>query len=209
MPLPWIWFAALGLYAAFTFWYVNTKGALSADEVDAFLEKFRAIKGMTPETLKAGREFLESDDGGEFVMVNLLQMAPSPVAPPDGGEPQPSSEVMGRYTAHFMPALFRRAGHPIFMGVTAASYLDQWNVAPDPGWTATGLVRYRSRRDMAELTVDPAFDDAHEYKIAALASTAAFPVTPMLRVFSPRIGVGLVVALMAAFVHIAVLSFGS
>ena len=62
---------------------------------------------------------------------------------------------------------------------------------------------------MAELTVDPAFDDAHKYKIVALASTAAFPVTPMLRVFSPRIGLGLIIALVAAFAHIAVLSFGS
>jgi hypothetical protein len=208
MALPLLWFAALTLYAAFTFWYVNTKGALRLGEVDAFLEKFEQIEGMTPETLKAGREFLESDDGGEFVMVNLLQMAPSPVVPPGGGEPQTASEVMGRYTSHFMPALFRRAGHPIFMGVTAATYLDQWNVAPDPGWTATGLIRYRSRRDMADLAVDPAFDDAHKYKIVALASTAAFPVIPMLRVVSPRLGVGLVLALVAALTHIAVLSLG-
>jgi hypothetical protein len=101
-----------------------------------------------------------------------------------------------------MPALFKRAGHPIFVGPAAGGYLEHWGVEPNPGWTFAGIIRYRSRRDMIVLATDPAFDPAHAYKIAAMANTLAFPVTPAMTFFGPRVWMALVLLLLAALAHL-------
>jgi hypothetical protein len=101
-----------------------------------------------------------------------------------------------------MPALLRRAGHPALIGRAAGSYVERWGVEPDPGWSVAGVIRYRSRRDMMELATDPAFEPAHAFKIAALANTLAFPLSPAFVVAGPRIWVALVFALLAALGHL-------
>jgi hypothetical protein len=111
--------------------------------------------------------------------------------------------VLEGYTDHFMRALFLRAGHPAFAGPAAGRYLEHWEVAPDPGWSFTGIIRYRSRRDMAELATAAEFEPAHVFKRAAIANTFAFPVTPGVLFFGPRIWVALALALLAALGHLA------
>ncbi|MBW2316868.1 MAG: hypothetical protein JRH10_22115, partial [Deltaproteobacteria bacterium] len=38
----WIWLGALGLYALFSFWYVNWSGPLTTEEVDGFMARLEA-----------------------------------------------------------------------------------------------------------------------------------------------------------------------
>ncbi len=66
------------------------------------------------------------------------------------------------------------------------------------------MVRYRSRRDMIEIATDPAFRDAHAFKMAAMQQTIAVPVEPFLALGSPRwlvggvlLGLGLLLQLVA------------
>jgi hypothetical protein len=125
------------------------------------------------------------------------------VIAPGASAPSDAATVLEGYTRHFMPALFRRAGHPAFFGRAAGGYLEQWQVAPDPGWSFGAAIRYRSRRDMAALIVDPRFANAHEFKAAALASTFAFPTAPAYVMVGPKIWVGLVLALGAALLQLA------
>ena len=47
-------------------------------------------------------------------------------------------------------------------------------------------MRYRSRRDMWKIAGDPRFASRHEYKVAALDKTIAFPVQPQLMMSAPR-----------------------
>jgi hypothetical protein len=112
---------------------------------------------------------------------------------------------MAGYTRRFMPALFRRAGHPALFGRAAGGYVEAWGVEPDPGWSVSGVIRYRSRRDMIELATDPAFESAHAFKIAALEKTLAFPLSPAWVVAGPRFVVAARLALGAAFCHVALL----
>ena len=200
----WVWVGGLALYGAFAFWYNNLGGALTPAEIDSYLAGDDLLRD--PERLANARAFLEGDDGGEFFMLNLIRLNPGPVPMPDSDELQPAQRVLEVYTDHFMPALFARAGHPAFVGPAAARYVEHWGVEPDPGWTFAGIIRYRSRRDMMELATDPAFDPAHAYKIAAMASTLAFPVAPALMFFGPRVWVGLGLALLAALAHLAIQS---
>jgi hypothetical protein len=203
----WIWLAAIAVYGLFAFWYDAWKPPLDADEIDAYLARLatRGADEFDPERLATLRAFLESDDGGEFFMVNLMRLEPEPVAFA-GDAPRPARDVLGEYTGRFLPGVFARGGHPAFFGRAAGRYLEVWDVEPDPGWTAAGIVRYRSRRDLMELIVDPRFDGMHAYKLAAIDATLAFPTAPAFTVVGPRGVVPLALALAAALAHLALLS---
>ena len=109
------------------------------------------------------------------------------------------------YTEGFFSTLLRRGGVPAIAARSLGSYVDSWNVSPDPGWTIFGYMRYRSRRDMMKLAIDPAFQKAHPFKIAAIPTTFSFPTKPFAGVYmGPRIWVGLVIALVAALIHIQI-----
>ncbi|MFQ5667723.1 MAG: hypothetical protein ACE5I7_15020 [Candidatus Binatia bacterium] len=204
----WIWGAALVCYGAFSLWYNNLRGPLRAEEIEGYLGRFNAAPGADPERLATVRRFLEADGGGEFFMLNLIRLHAGPVAMPGSGDRQPPQRVLRAYTDHFMPALFKRAGHPAFAGQAAGGYIEHWGVEPDPGWTFAGVVRYRSRRDMMELATAPAFEPAHAFKIAAMANTLAFPVAPGFVLLGPRVWVALLLALLAALGHLALRASG-
>ena len=204
MTAWWIWGTALVLYAVFSLWYNNWSGPLSRAELEAYAKRFEASSSAPDaERLAAARAFLEADDGGEFFMVNLIRLHDGPVANPGSGKLEPAQRVLRNYTGHFMPALFRRAGHPAFVGPAAGGYLEHWGVEANPGWTFAGVIRYRSRRDMMKLATDPAFDPAHAYKIAAMANTLAFPVTPGIMLVGPKVWVPMGLALLASLGHLA------
>ncbi|MCG8592416.1 MAG: hypothetical protein MJE66_24255 [Proteobacteria bacterium] len=200
----WIWGGAALLYAVFSLWYNNWRGPLTEAEIEAFARNVEGVEGVLPEQRERLRAFLEADDGREFFMANLLRLHEGEIERPGSGERQTADRVLGVYTGHFMPALFRRAGHPAFFGQAAGGYVEHWGVEPDPGWSAVGVVRYRSRRDLLALATDPAFDPAHVYKIAALSHTLAFPVAPGTVFAGPRLWVGLSLALVAALGHLFV-----
>ena len=199
-----IWTLAVLFYGAFWLWYVGVPRPLTREEIDAHMATLAASQiDSTPEQRARVRAFLEADDGREFFMLNLVRVNPGPVAAPGSSEPRDARSVLDGYTRHFMPALFRRAGHPAFFGRAAGGYLEQWNVASDPGWSFGAAIRYRSRRDMIELVVDPRFANAHEYKAAAIGTTFAFPTSPGFVMIGPKIWMGLVLALAAALAQLA------
>jgi hypothetical protein len=86
-------------------------------------------------------------------------------------------------------------------------YMDSWATEPDPGWSIIGLMRYRSRRDMMNLIVNPRFAAAHPDKLAGTLATFSFPTTPMGGLYvGPRLWLALALALAAALGHLALLS---
>jgi hypothetical protein len=67
-------------------------------------------------------------------------------------------------------------------------------------------MRYRSRRDLARMVVNPRFSCAHDFKYAAMPQTFNFPTRPMIMTLAnPRIWMGLTLALAAALAQIALL----
>ena len=205
---PWMcWAAALVAYRLFRWWYDNWSGPLQPAEIDACMEQLAdrfAGTGNSPEVLRA---FLEADDGREFLMVNLVKVQTAEVMDPASGQSVPGVELFKRYAKRFLPVLLRTGGHPGFVGRKVGGYVDAWNVAPDPEWSLFGLMRYRSRRDLVRLVMDPAFQDTHPAKILGTLATFSFPSQRMVSFYlGPRISVALVLALLAALGHIALLS---
>ncbi|HTO09181.1 MAG TPA: hypothetical protein VMR86_19170 [Myxococcota bacterium] len=198
-----IWLGAALLYGAFWTWYVGFRPRLTPAEVERYMARLPA-ETAEPERRERMRGFLAADDGREFFMVNLIRLQPEPVRPPGGGEPASAAEVLAGYTGPFLRALFRRGGHPALGGRAAAGYLEEWGVEKNPGWTMSGIIRYRSRRDLIELASAPQFAPIHVFKRAGIANTLAFPIAPARLFFSPRVVAALALALAASLLTLAV-----
>lgn len=163
----WLWVGPAVLWLAFCFWYTNTSGPITEAEQEAFLAA-AAQNGMADAERSSLQRFMAEDDGGQFLMVNLLELADDPEA----------SANMGRYMEHMFPALLGRACHPMLAGDAIHVAMDLTGIEGAETWTSVGVVRYRSRRDLLEIAMNPIFSDKHDYKIAALAKTIAVPIGP-------------------------------
>ncbi len=205
-----IWTTALIAYAAFRGWYDNWSGPLTKPEIDACLATLAGRyegTGNSPEILRA---FLEQDDGREFVMLNLVKAQTDPVVDPASGAMVPGMTLLQRYSQRFMPVLLRHGGHPGMVGRKVGGYIDAWNTQADPGWTIFGVMRYRSRRDLMKLVMNPAFVDAHPDKLAGIIATFSFPAQRIISIYaSPRLTVALVLALIAALTDLVMVQWGA
>ena len=187
-----IWIIALSLYALFWLWYCGVKGRLSKHEVDIFISSFEA-KGLSERVLSNIREFLEQDDGREFFMVNLLEIK-SPK--------RESQKLLMGYFKKFMSGMIPRGGHPLFLAKAAAKNIENLNCEHADNWSSVGIIRYRSRRDFAQIVLKTFGSEHHSDKLLSLKKTLAFPSTTTLFFGSPKIIIALVLGLAAAVTQV-------
>jgi len=204
----WVWGVALLVYVPFLAWSLNWRGRLSRDEVEAYMARISAVYAGAQGDLDVMRRFLMEDDGRAFFMLNLVRIAPGEVADPRNGAMRPAGAVMRDYGKQFLRSLLARGGYPAIAARKVGGYLDGWGVEADPGWTLMGYMRYRSRRDLAELVCDVRFAGAHDFKFAAMPNTFSFPTRPRIMMLaSPGVWVGLVIALVAALAQVGLLLY--
>lgn len=199
----WSWLVALALYGVFRLWYDSRRGPLSKAEIDTFMAQVAQTR-MHPYTDPAVlRAFLEADDGKEFVMSNLVRVHPGEVPHPATGALTPGLVLFQSYARLFIKILLRHGGHPLLAMRKVGGYVDAWNTPPDPGWHVVGAMRYRSRRDMITMVLDPSLRDVHALKTAGTAVTFSFPAQVIVSAaFRPRVWVALVLGLAAALTHL-------
>jgi hypothetical protein len=201
MNLPSVtWTVLVVLYALFTSWYTSCAGPLTPEEIEAQLGAMKA-RGADDARIAQVREFLESDTGDDFVMVNVIELREPPaqiegVAPGDT-----ASDVLDKYMEYMYPALFSRACHPVFFGQATAAALDVWGIEGAERWTTAAGMRYRSRRDMLEIASNPDFQGPHEFKLAAMNKTIAFPVDPWFHLGDPRLVLALLGLVIGLLIH--------
>ena len=181
----WTWLLLGVLYASFFGWYTSFGGPLTDEEIARFMSYVEA-GGAAPEDLARIRRFMEEDTGDDFVMVNVIDMYDEPLQI-EGVEPgESSAEVLDKYMAYMYPALFSRASHPVLFGSAANTAMDLMNAEGMESWTNGAGMRYRSRRDMFEISLNPEFQGSHEFKVAAMRKTIAFPIDPWFHLGDPR-----------------------
>ena len=192
----WIWLVLIGLYAAFFCWYTSLKGPLIDEEIAHYIARFESRNPAPPaESVALLRKFMEEDTGDDFVMVNIIDMNETPLQI-TGVEPGETSEqVLAKYMEYMLPALLSRACHPVLYGEAANSAMDIMNAEGMEGWTRGAGMRYRSRRDLLEIASNPAFFGSHEFKIAAMQKTIAFPIDPWIQLGDPRLVLALLLGL--------------
>lgn len=175
------WLVAALLYGLFLAWYAPWGGPLTEEEIEAFLQG----RSTQDEAFAAEfRRFLENDDGGSFVMVNLIHLH-------SGGE-----QLTARYMDYMWPALLRRACHPVFAGDVIGPAVDLWGLDGAETWSSAAIMRYRSLRDLLKIAGNPAFADSHEFKIEAMVKTIAVPANSTLNPGDLRIVVALLLILL-------------
>ena len=177
----WLWALPALAWLLFCAWYTNLSGPLSADEIAAFTAKMER-SGRPAEAVQRLRRFMAEDNGDQFLMANLIDMAEA-----DATAPLSPDASMERYMAHMYPELFSRASHPVFAGPVVFQAMDLVGIEGAESWEQFAIMRYRSRRDLLEIATNPIFDDKHEFKIAALDKTIAVPVEPQLYFSDPRL----------------------
>ena len=195
----WVWLVCAGLYVVFFSWYTSFGGPLTDDEIAGYLSAFeQRDPAPSPEGLAMLRRFMTEDRGDDFVMVNVIDMYDIPLQI-DGVNPGESSEeVLGKYMQYMYPALFSRASHPVLFGSAANVAMDLMNAPGMEQWTTGAAMRYRSRRDMLEITTNPAFAGSHDFKVAAMEKTIAFPLDPWFQLGDPRLVLALILAFVAS-----------
>jgi hypothetical protein len=198
-----LWLIPAMLYAVFWFWYTPLGGPLTAAEMERFAA---AIAGDDPERGARLRRFMTEDTGRQFIMVNLLDMAKAPGELPATGPGASADDLLDHYMEHMYPELLRRASHPLLAGPAVSTAMDVVGIDGAAEWTRVGLMRYRSRRDLLEIATDPRFGARHEYKVAALEKTIAFPIEPQLYLSDLRLLLALV--LVAGIALLDIFAFG-
>jgi hypothetical protein len=192
MKRLYFWLIAGVLYVAFFSWYTSFEGPMRDDEINEVLQRVEQ-NGRSEQSLEILEHFMRSDTGNDFIMVNLLDMNESPPELPATGAGAGAMELINHYMEHMYPAQFKRASHPVFFGRAVADAMDISGIEGANHWDQGALFRYRSRRDIIAIASNPAFDERHDYKMAALTKTIAFPVEPVLHPGDARIIVGLLV----------------
>ena len=172
------WFISAVIYLIFFFWYSNTSGPLSQAEIDLVIDRIdKGESTISKEDRSSFLNFLRNDDGGDFYMVNFLDINENPPTMEKTGESATASDLLDYYMEYMYPELFMRASHPVFAGNVSASALDHIGAEETKEWDRTAIMRYRSIRDMLEIANNEIFSERHEYKINALIKTIAIPVS--------------------------------
>ena len=190
------------VYALFFLWYTNLSGPMSDQEIDEAIIGLRA-NGMAENNIEHWERFMRSDTGDQFIMLNNIDMNPSPPKMPDTREGATAQELMDVYMEHMYSEQFKRACHPVFFGEVVHETLDITGIENARSWTHGALFRYRSRGDLIQIALNPNSKDRHEYKIAALTKTIAYPIEPTIYPSDARFilflillsGVSLIIAL--------------
>ena len=194
-----LWLFPASLYAIFVFWYTDFGGPLSNEEVDEFIEVM-TNNGIAPERVDYYAQFLRNDSGRQFLMVNNLDMNEDPPAVEGAPAGADAHTLMGLYMEHMIPELLKRACHPVLMGPAVYSAIDVTGIEDGQDWTDAAVFRYRSRRSFMEIISNPAILGPHDFKLAALDKTIAYPMETDLYLGDPRLLLGLILLALTALI---------
>jgi uncharacterized protein (DUF1330 family) len=112
------------------------------------------------------QQFLDEDDGGPVVMLNLLKFVP------DGGAAKYQSYIENFETT----GVKQRYGVEIVYGGVGAPPL----AADGRTWDMVALIRYPSRRHFAEMILDPDYVKFEHLRTEAVEAAVLQPTTPAL-----------------------------
>ncbi len=199
------WLISALVYAAFVSWYTDFGGPLSDAEVDAFVATL-AEREADPALIADFERFLRNDTGRQFLMVNAIDMNDNPPDVEGAAPGEDADQLMARYLEHMIPELLKRASHPVIMGEAVHTVIDVLGIEGAEQWTDAALFRYRSRRSFMEIIANPEIGGKHEFKLAALDKTIAYPIETSLHIGDLRLLLGLVLLAVAALLDSAFLS---
>ena len=199
-----IWIGIVVIYAGFFFWYTDIGGKLDEEEIEFFLEKIEenaSANSVDLIQISFIKRFMEEDTGRQFLMVNNIDMDEDP-EDVEGAEPGESAEsLLDRYMEHMYSQLLKRACHPIFAGYAIHPSMDLVGIEGAEIWDQAVLMRYKSRRAFMEVVTHPNMLSKHDFKVAALEKTIAYPVESALYLSDRRFLLALILIILGLFLQ--------
>ena len=197
-----LWLGSILLYALFFSWYTDSGGPLTEAEIQAYIAKTENLDlGGHPSAREALLEFLRTDTGGQFLMFNAVDLAKSP-PPVEGAPPDADGQTLiDLYMEHMIPALLSRASHPVVVGKSVADSLDLLGIEGAETWSDGAIMRYRSRRTLIDIIGDTEFYERHDFKLAGLEKTIAYPIEPRIYLGDLRLLLGLLMLAVTALLN--------
>jgi len=209
------WFILILIYCTFFVWYTDLGGKLNSNEIATYLVKMqdnRETVGFSSpaEKEKAKKqgaiieEFMREDSGRQFFVVNNMDMSDNP-QDVEGAQPgEDADQLMGRYMEHMYAELFKRASHPVFAGNAVSPAIDIVGIENADSWDSAALMRYKSRRAFMEIVSNPKMRGKHEFKIAALNKTIAYPVETVVYLSDPRLLLGFILLIIGLILQLRI-----
>lgn len=188
------------LYILFALWHYRFfNRSLSPTDVAEYMRIVRQGEDFFSEQEGDNLEnFLSTDDGRSFYMVNLMEYKEK-ADYPEGMFPEVETGQQANmlYSKGIVPALIKRGGYPIFLSKKIGHFLT-------PGgdydfFQEVGIVRYRSRRDFIAMATKPGMEKLGIHKFASMEKTVVVPTRRML-----VIDLGLIVPLVLILVGLLV-----
>ena len=184
LKIAWVVFLT-ALFVWFSVWYGGAGKPISAEEGERLLEQIRQTYENADDSerrfLANIEDMIPRDDGREFYAVNLENLK-------DGPEAEASDRA---YAGVVMPLLFKRASHPVFLSNRVGLMLGEYGNQVD----RVAVVRYRSLRDMIEMTLEPTMKAGEGYKFGALNHTEVFITRPTITFVHVRVTLALLLFL--------------
>ena len=205
------WLILGAVYIGFFFWYTDIGGKLSQEEIRIFIKKHEQNiinDGVSPDSeefqlrIDFLKRFMEEDNGKQFIMVNNIEMNKNPEDVVGANPGESADQLMSRYMEYMWPNLLKRASHPIFMSNAVYQSMDLVGIEGAETWDQAALMRYKSRRTMMEIVTNPDMMDRHEFKIAALQKTIAYPVEPFGFYSDMRVIFGMLIAIVGLSIRL-------
>ena len=173
----WPWVAVAVVYALFLLWHEPwLKAPLTAADLDTALRGMESNQQVSKGEKDAIRSFFANDDGKPFYNLNLMLFSDRAVYA-DGAVHHgvvTGADANDAYAKVVLPHLLRRGSYPMFTASKITGLLNE----NEPGadfFQEVAIVRYRSRRDMLDMILDPNFKAGSPHKFAALAKNVALP----------------------------------
>jgi len=154
--------AGVAAFLALIYWYQWSAKPLSSQEVETYIAKIDAqtqIPGGQHDMAEL-RRFLETDDGKPFYTVNLYDFYDTANYFENSEFSGSGRDAYDRFSQVMVKLMTRRGSHPIYGSYGAGATSSQWDQIV--------IVRYRSRRDLADLFATEDFANASAHKWASL-----------------------------------------
>lgn len=205
------WLILGAVYIGFFFWYTDMGGKLSQEEIQIFIKKHEQNiinDGVSPDSeefqlrIDFLKKFMEEDNGKQFIMVNNIEMNKNPGDVVGANPGESADQLMSRYMEYMWPNLLKRASHPIFMSNAVYQSMDLVGIEEAETWDQAALMRYKSRRTMMEIVTNPNMMNRHDFKIAALQKTIAYPVEPFGFYSDMRLIFGMLIAIVGLSIRL-------
>ena len=209
------WFILIFIYCTFFVWYTDLGGKLDSDEIATYLVKMQdnreAVGFSSPAEKERAKEqgviieeFMREDSGRQFFVVNNIDMSENP-QDVEGAQPgEDADQMMSRYMEHMYAELFKRASHPVFLGNAVSPAIDIVGIENAKSWDSAALMRYKSRRAFMEIVSNPKILGKHEFKIAALNKTIAYPVETVIYLSDPRLLLGFILIIIGLIIQLRI-----